>query len=154
MVFGLHVPRQFQVCIFATIVFIVFLSFPEAGWAVQQHGGAEGLISHQLGHLLFITGMLFLFIRLKGSSSRGPGWVEFKCFIAIVTLWNILTFYGHWHNELISPAKFVRSMGRVTGMTITSPSDVVFYLSRLDHLLLVPAFFFLLLALNKWRKTA
>lgn len=133
---------------------VMFLLMPDSVWAVQQHGGAEGLISHQIGHLLFIAGMLFLLYRLKGSTSSGPGWPEFKFFIGLIILWNILTFYGHWHHELISPDRFVRMQGKVTGMTISSPSDFFYYLSRLDHLLLVPAFLFLLSALNKWRKVA
>ena len=35
---------------------------------------------------------------------------------------------------------------------ISGPVDVLFYFSRLDHLLLLPAFLCLLTALTKWRK--
>ena len=141
----------FFLCIL-TVLSAVLL--PDSAVAVQQHGGAEGLISHQIGHVLFITGMLVLFYRLKGSRSIGPGWFEFKIFIGLIILWNLLTFYGHWHQELISSDKFVLSRGLVTGFSISSLPDAFFYLSRLDHLLLVPAFLFLLSALNKWRKLA
>jgi hypothetical protein len=141
----------FYLCIL-TVLFTLLL--PDNALAVQQHGGAEGLISHQIGHVLFITGMLILFYRLKGSRSRGTGWFEFKIFIGLIILWNLLTFYGHWHRELISPDKFVQLKGHVTGFSISSLTDAFFYLSRLDHLLLVPAFLFLLIALNKWRKQA
>lgn len=153
MASGAHENRPISLCLcLVTAVFTLLL--PETVQAVQQHGGAEGLISHQVGHLLFTIGMLVLFFGLKSTRSQGPGWFEFKIFIGLIILWNLLTFYGHWHRELINPDKFVLLRDTVTGFTITSFSDVFFYLSRLDHLLLVPAFLFLLFALDKWRKQA
>lgn len=148
-----HYNRIFPLCI-CIIAAVLSLLLPDSAWAVQQHGGSEGLISHQVGHLLFITGMLVLFYRLRNSSASGPGWFEFKFFIGLIIFWNLLTFYGHWHRELISPDKFVLFEGKVTGFSISSLSDAFFYLSRLDHLLLVPAFLFLLIALSKWIKQA
>ena len=128
--------------------------FPHAAWAVQQHGGAEGLVSHQLGHLLFIFGMFCLLYRLHIASPRGKGWMEFKLFIWLIICWSILTFYGHWHQELIDPAKYLRENGKTTGFIISSPFDILFYFSRLDHLVLLPAFLCLLISLTKWRKHA
>ena len=98
--------------------------------------------------------MVVLFKHLKSSRSRGPGWFEFKWFIGLIILWNLLTFYGHWHQEYIDPGKYVTYKDQVIGFTIHSLADATFYLSRLDHLLLVPAFLFLFLALSKWRKQA
>ena len=131
---------------------IFSLLLPDSAWAVQQHGGTEGLVSHQIAHLLFITGMLILFLRLNRSVGDGPGWIQFKLFIILILLWNLLTFYGHWHREIINADKFIREAGYTTGFILDSPLDALFYLSRLDHLLLVPAFFFLLWALSKWSR--
>lgn len=128
------------------------LLFPEASWAVQQHGGAEGLVSHQLGHFLFIAGMFFLLYRLHRFPHRSPGWTEFIVFTWLIIGWNLLTFYGHWHRELIDPAKFISNGDRTSAFIISGPLDILFYFSRLDHLILLPAFFFLLAALVKWRK--
>jgi len=133
---------------------LFLLAFPQSALAVQQHGGAEGLISHQLGHLLFIAGMFYLLYRLHLSSPVGPGWFQFRLFVWIIIAWNLLTFYGHWHRELIDPAKFLIENGETKGFVISGPLDVLFYFSRLDHLLLVPAFLFLLAGLKKWRKNA
>ncbi len=144
----------FRVLFFCAVPPALCLVLPDSAWAVQQHGGTEGLVSHQIGHILFITGMLVLFYRLHHSPARGPGWTPFKLFIVLVLLWNLLTFYGHWRRELISPDRFIQSAGKITGFTLSSPGDVLFYLSRLDHLLLVPAFLCLLAALNAWRKKA
>ena len=125
---------------------------PGRVWAVQQHSGAEGLVTHQLGHILFIAGMLLVLHRLRVTAAAGRGWTFFRCFLWLIIFWNILTFYGHLHRELIDPANYISSGGRISGFILQTPLDVLFYLSRLDHLLLIPAFFFLLLALVQWRK--
>lgn len=133
-------------------VFLSMLLIPEASWAVQQHGGAEGLVSHQLAHFLFISGMFFLLYRLHRFPHASPGWSEFRIFIWLIICWNLLTFYGHWHRELIDPAKLIFTGSKISGFRLSGPTDILFYLSRLDHLLLLPAFFFLLAALIKWTK--
>ena len=40
------------------------------------------------------------------------------------------------------------------GYSIDSLFDLFFYLTRLDHLVLLPSFLFLLLALKKWSRPA
>lgn len=129
--------------------FIIMLAGP--AFAVQQHGGAEGLVSHQVGHILFITGMVYLLFRVYLNRITGPGWFEFKCFIWFIILWNILTFSGHWMREIVVPERFIKEGTQLTAFVITDTFDIFFYLTRLDHLLLVPSFLFLLFALQKWR---
>lgn len=136
----------------SALVSFLLLVLSDTAWAVQQHGGAEGLVSHQIGHFLFISGMFYLLYRLHVSSPSGPGWKEFKLFVWLIILWNFLTFYGHWHRELIDPAKFLQVNSKTAGFMISGPMDIMFYFSRLDHLILLPAFFCLLAALIKWRK--
>ena len=53
-------------------------------------------------------------------------------------------------NEIVDTEKFVRLNGSITSFRIDSFFDAIYYLSRLDHLVLVPAFFCLLLSLHKW----
>ncbi len=50
----------------------------------------------------------------------------------------------------IPPEQFIRHNGQVTGFLINNAFDLIFYLTRLDHLLLVPAFILLLLAVRNW----
>ena len=121
-------------------------------YAVQQHGGAEGLVSHQIGHILFISGMSYLLYRVYHSRITGKGWLEFKSFLWLIILWNILTFAGHWMREIVNSEKFIKQGPHVTAFTITDTFDAFFYLTRLDHLLLVPSFILLFLALKKWRR--
>ena len=122
--------------------------------AVQQHGGAEGLVSHEIGHILFITGMGYLLFWVYRLRMTGGGWAPFKIFLWLILAWNVLTFTGHWMHELVDPGKFVLADGEITHFSITSLFDFFFYLTRLDHLLLIPSFFFLLLALKKWSQPA
>lgn len=127
---------------------MVVLSDP--AWAVQTHGGAEGLVSHQIGHLLFVIGMGYLLFKLYRTRVEGPGWFEFKGFLWLIIFWNFVTFSGHWLDETIDPHKFLASGGETVAFRITNWSDLFFYLTRLDHLILVPSFLLLLLALRKW----
>lgn len=135
-----------------TVACILCLLVPLNAWAVQQHGGAEGLVTHEIGHILFVAGMLFLLYRMRRPATSGYGWFEFKLFLVLIILWNVLTFYGHWHQEVLDPEKYVRLHGKITGFKLSGFLDGLFYLSRLDHLLLLPAFLCLMFALMKWRK--
>ena len=130
---------------------VIALLWPTSALAVQGHGGAEGLVAHQFGHFLFILGLCYLFHQIFLGRFQDPGWFEFKAFILLLVLWNLLTFTGHWMREFVDPGKFSKVDGLAVAMTIDGPWDALFYLTRLDHLLLVPAFVSLLLALLKWR---
>ncbi len=132
------------------VVFQITLTV-EPVWAVQSHGGSEGLVAHQIGHILFTIGMVYLLFRLRTMRQKGGGWVEFKVFIWLLVAWNLLTFTGHWMNEFVAVEKFSRAGEHIVSFTIVNFSDAIYYLTRLDHLVLVPSFAFLLLALRKWR---
>lgn len=128
----------------------LFLLVGQNAFAVQSHGGSEGLVSHQIGHFLFVIGMTYLLARIYSLKLRRGGWFEFKLFLWLLLLWNVITFSGHWMDEYVAAENFVRVNGSLVYFVIESPMDLVYYLSRLDHLVLVPSFMFLLLALRKW----
>ena len=119
-------------------------------WAVQTHGGAEGLVSHQIGHVLFFISMVFLLIQQHRKKLKGPGWREFKVFLVLVILWNCFTFLGHGVREEVDISKFVQDNGHTIGYQINNAFDLLFYVTRLDHLLLVPAVLSLFMALRRW----
>lgn len=140
--------KQFRIFI-GMFGFLIFPANP--AWAVQAHGGVEGLVSHQIGHVLFVIGMGYLLYRLSRLQRKDLDWLEFKIFLWLIIAWNLLTFSGHWMHEFVAPEKFIKTGGNIIAFSITNFSDAYFYLTRLDHLLLVPSFIFLLLALRKWR---
>ena len=127
------------------------LSRPDPAWAVQAHGGSEGLVAHLIGHVLFTGGMAYLYLRLRRNPQHGPGWPEFTWFLGLIIAWNVLTFSGHWMHEHVGGGHYLRAGGRIVAFRVGGLGDAYFYLTRLDHLLLVPAFASLLLALRKWR---
>jgi hypothetical protein len=138
---------------FIKVIFTIALIFLIANpaMALQSHGGIEGLAAHQIGHFLFAVGMGYLLFRLYQLKIHQAGWLEFKIFLWLIIAWNITTFSGHWMNEFVNPEKFIKADGITIAFSIQNFSDFYFYLTRLDHLLLVPSFLFLLLALRKWR---
>lgn len=134
------------------LILLCFVLFASPAWAVQAHGGAEGLVSHEVGHLFFIIGMTFLLFRAYLDNLITPGWQMFKGFLVFIILWNIIAFGGHLMNEIVDTSKYIKSNGHTTGFLVESPFDLLFYLTRLDHLLLVPAFICLYISLGRWRK--
>jgi len=132
-----------------TFVVLVLTATPV--WAVQTHGGLEGLVSHQIGHLLFTFGMGYLLYRLYSIRPKGAGWREFKIFLWLLIAWNATTFTGHWLDEYVAKEKFITAHGRTLAFTIENLQDAIYYLTRLDHLILIPSFVFLLFAIRKWR---
>lgn len=132
-----------------TFILLALSAWTSPAWAVQSHGGTEGLLSHQIGHILFATGMGYLFYRLRRMRKTGSGWLEFKAFIWLLIAWNLLTFSGHWMNEFIVQEQFIKDHEQTLSFKITNLFDAIYYLTRLDHLVLVPSFAFLLMALRK-----
>jgi hypothetical protein len=135
------------------ITFILACLWAVPAFAVQAHGGSEGLVSHQVGHILFISGMIYMLYRVYHNHITGPGWFEFKGFLWLIISWNILTFTGHLMREFVNPDRFMKDGVHIISFAITDLFDAVFYLTRLDHLLLVPSFLFLVVALQKWKRT-
>ena len=138
--------------LFSLFLLSLILLWADQAGAVQQHGGTEGLVSHEIGHILFIIGMGYLLFWVCRLRMTGGGWLEFKVFLWLILCWNLLTFSGHWMREVVGPEQFIRIDGEITGYSIDNLFDFFFYLTRLDHLVLVPSFLFLLVALKKWSR--
>ena len=117
---------------------------PRSAAAVQAHGGAEGLVAHELGHALFAGGLLY--VLFAGSAARwGPsGRRAYQGFLLLVIAWNALTFTGHLLQH---------SHPNVHTFVARDGWDCICYLSHLDHLLLIPGLVLLLVALHRWRQS-
>jgi len=109
------------------------------------------MITHEVGHILFIIGVVYLLIRSRSRRWIGPGWKEFKLFLWFVLAWNAVAFAGHWIELYIPKEQFIKSNGETTAFVIAGFGDIVYYVSILDHLVLLPASIFLLLALRRWK---
>jgi len=128
---------------------------PKWAWAIQTHGDPEGLYAHQMGHLVFWAAMLFVCfqIRRRGLKNQ-PGFSRLYWAAILFAVWNMVTFIGHFAEENLDPGAIGREAGHL-GRTlhITDLNGLIFYLAKLDHLVLVPAFWLLLQALRAfWRQ--
>ncbi|AEB10580.1 hypothetical protein [Desulfobacca acetoxidans] len=123
---------------------------PRAAGAIQTHGPPEGLYVHQLGHLCFLTAMVFicLVIWRRGlRRQRGFRYI-FRAGI-LLALWNLLTFWGHWAEERLSPTAVSDQAGYFSRqIQITDLPTLLYYLAKLDHLILVPAMLMFYLGLR------
>lgn len=123
---------------------------PHPVLAIQTHGHPEGLYAHQLGHLAFLGGMIYLcwqIWRRRLLSRAGFRWL----FLAgsLFAGWNLLTFFGHWAEERLDPGAIDASAGHLwRQLHIIDFNGLLFYLAKLDHLILIPALVALYLALR------
>lgn len=128
------------------------IGIPTSAFAFQQHDGAEGLVVHQIAHILFFSGIIIFYKHINRTKTNGVGWFEFNTSLLFFLVWNCLTFYGHWYQSLMEPEKFVSVDGTTVALIVDNIWDILFYISKFDHLILVPAFLYLSFALFKWRK--
>ena len=123
-----------------------FLLFdPHSALALQTHGPPEGLYVHQLAHVFFAAALLFLIWQVKYEGlSRLPGFQQLRWACCLFVLWNVVAFLGHWSEELLLPHAFEGQPDDFSRRLVMSQfSAWVYYVTKLDHLILVPAFFLL-----------
>jgi hypothetical protein len=118
--------------------------------AVQVHGPPEGLYVHQMAHMAFAAAMVFLFYMLyKHPLGTCEGWKYLKLSIFFFLLWNIDTLLVHALGTML-PNDAVQGTS-FWNQRIVGPLDwkrVLFYITRNDHFLCVPAMAFMVLFLR------
>jgi hypothetical protein len=124
---------------------ILVLGQPREALAFISHGHPEGLYVHQMAHLLFAGALIFLVYRMHGEGllkKSGFGLLSWSC--VWLALWNLDVFVGHWSEVLLSAQAWVGQTGELSQRLLMSGSDAwVYYVTKLDHLLLVPGFYLL-----------
>ena len=126
-------------------VLAIIIFDPRPTLALQTHGPPEGLYVHQLAHVLFAAALLFLMWQIKYEGLTGfPGFRQLRWACGLFVLWNVVAFLGHWSEELLLPLHFQGQPGNLSQRLIMSRFYAwIYYLTKLDHLILVPAFFLL-----------
>lgn len=134
-------------------ILIVLFCFPLPAWSFQEHGGPEGLHAHQMAHTFFAfsMGLLIYWLR-KRRLVAVQGWRFIQYAAILFVLWNINAFAGHWLEEL-SGLIDTRRVGLMNLRMVAADGYEwlipVFYVLKLDHLLCVPALFFLYIGLRR-----
>lgn len=124
---------------------------PAPAWAVQVHGGPEGFVVHQMAHLFLGSALLFLLYFLhKRPPGTGKPWQHLKIALLLFLLWDIDTTLVHWLADQL-PDEAIITGATLAGDRIRLPDSwlwLFYYAGSLDHLLCVPAVWFLLLSLR------
>ncbi len=120
---------------------------PIDGYAVQLHARSEGVITHQMGHLFFLFSMVALIFTVTGKGlGKQKGWrlIQYSAFFFI--LWNLDAIAAHFFDNQIYAVKIENiSLSQIKVVTINDSSILawLYYFLKLDHLLCLPAMFFL-----------
>ncbi len=131
-------------------VLLAMLIIPDAAWALQSHGPPEGIYVHQMAHAFFFSSLVFLYRDLRHSASKSKGWNYLRMFCLLMLVWNIVSFTGHAVATQLAP-EHIAGAASYFHSRLLGPMDltkVLFYITRFDHLLLVPALFFLCIGLR------
>lgn len=135
------------------IALLIGALLPVPAHATQTHGGAEGLVVHQFAHLFFIfsMGLLIYWLRKRRLVSH-KGWRYIQYAALFFIFWNLDAFFSHWLLEQSNILTVETTQGRQFRISTASGLQwlgTIYYLTKLDHLLCVPAMLFLLLGLRR-----
>ena len=126
---------------------ILVLSLPRSALALQPHGPPEGFYVHQMAHILFVVAMIFLLYHLRKEQIPGLRWFTFGGILFI--LWNFNTLVGHISEIYVEPQNFLGGAGHFSRRLIMSgPVSWIYYFTKLDNLILLPAFILLFFGLQ------
>ena len=140
------------------VLFVVFapLGFASNAWALQVHGAPEGLYVHQMAHLYYIFALGFFSWNIRSAAFAGRGWNFLQLFCFFMVLWNVLAFCGHIVGVYL-PLESLSKPEQYLHAQLFGPftfDKILFFAAKLDHLLCVPALFFLFLGIRSFYRNA
>jgi hypothetical protein len=125
-----------------TVALALVLGLPRTALALQPHGHPEGLYVHQVAHILFAGAMIFLLYHLRKERLVALRWFTWAGILFI--LWNLNAFAGHTAETFIEPQDFLGGSAQLSPQLLMfGPAAWIYYVTKLDHLILVPAFILL-----------
>lgn len=129
---------------------LLIFGFAQNSWALQSHGAPEGIYVHQMAHLLFTGALGYLYWHTrKNPVIESKGWKFLQFFCIFLIAWNLLAFAGHEAFEQLSPEDFIDKNsweGYIAGPI--SFIKVLYYITKMDHFLNVPALVALVVCLR------
>ncbi len=135
-----------RVCaaVFAALVFDI--GIPAQALAIQLHHGKEGIIVHQVGHLIFLLSMVVLIFIITGRQlNKEYGWKMILISAILFSIWHIDTIAAHFFDNQIRAVSIENlSLWQVKISAMSGSQLMVhfYHALKLDHLLCVPAIFF------------
>ena len=133
--------------------FVCFVFLPIDASAIQLHASSEGIITHQVGHLFFLFSMVALFFTITGKGlDTQKGWRLIQYSAIFFILWNLDVLAAHFLDnqiQVVAIENLPRGQIRVNVENGSSFLAWVYFFLKLDHLLCVPAMFFLYRGLSR-----
>jgi hypothetical protein len=143
--------------IFFLLSFILWgWSCPDPAFAYIPHWDPkEGFFVRQFSYLFFLFAMLFFFYELKQENLRQkPGFRFLALASGFFALWNLDCFVGQFAALNLGEPLVTGPAGIFSRkLVMTDPGVWVYYLTKLDHLLIVPAFLFLYFGIRALAKS-
>jgi hypothetical protein len=137
-----HIMRRRLAQVISGVLTLLFLS-PRLSLAYQEWQ-QEGLYIHQAAHLLFLAAMVYFIYEMR--RERLQNWRGFRLLIwacALLALWNVDSMVGHF-SEWFLENPVILGGGLSRRLLMDSPNAWIFYITKLDHfILLAPAFYLL-----------
>lgn len=123
---------------------------PMDAWALQSHSAPEGLYVHQMAHILFTGALIYLYWHTRRTPElKGRGWKYLQIFCIVFACWNLLAFIGHEALKSLTELDFLHKntwrehlAGPITGLKFA------YFITKMDHLLYVPALAALVMGLR------
>ena len=132
--------------------FVGLILFADPVLATQTHGQPEGLYVHQMAHIFFIISMGSLEFWLRQRNLiKEKGWKYIQLSAVLFILWNINAMMVHFldeHLDILGITKIDLWHIQIDNFQGSKTITTLYYLLKLDHLLCVPAMFFLYFGLK------
>ncbi|MEW5745798.1 MAG: HAMP domain-containing sensor histidine kinase [Nitrospirota bacterium] len=120
----------------------LFLLLPSPAWAFVPHG-YPGIFIHQMGHVFFIISCLFVMWTIfKNRLHKEKGWRYLFTSQILFIAWNVDTFIGHITEYWIEESQIIgtrEGWGYFWRDIVLEGWDHLYYITKFDHLYLVPA---------------
>jgi hypothetical protein len=141
-------PRMFL----STLGFLVFLwLFPHPALAYIPHvDPKEGLFIRQFSYLFFLVAMFFFYFELNQEKLRKYRGLRFLSWASLLfALWNLNCFVGQFLALNLDVSLVPGSAGSLTQQVpVANILNWFYYITKLDNLILVPAFYLFYLGLK------
>ena len=120
--------------------------------ALQTHGGSEGIVVHQFAHVQYLGALGYLLWDIRRSSFSGIGWLYLQRFCWLMMIWNGIAFIGHFAQVSLPDGAISTEDGYLSALLLLPVSfgKWIYFATALDHLVCVPALFFLYLAMRSF----
>ncbi|MGQ9811924.1 MAG: hypothetical protein ACUVQ2_00695 [Dissulfurimicrobium sp.] len=110
-----------------------------------------------MAHVFFLAAMVFLFyILFRHPLGKGSAWVYLRLSLLFFSVWNVNAIITHSLELTVPPESMIVQKG-VPPYYLCGPLTFerwVYYVGKFDHLLCVPAMFFLAMALKTFCQEA